>query len=147
MSVGAILTIGFGTFGSVNLLPTLGYGEAVAPTPDDQASNWQANYWVNKRRTKADEDEERRRLGILPPELAEDAQQAVWEAVQAAVEIRRGADEGSALRAAAEARKAFEDAYRQAFKDAYLEEVVAAQWEIQITRERRRRAVALLLLH
>ncbi len=117
------------------------------PAPD-QPSNWQAHYWVHsKRRTKADEDDERRRLGILPPELAEDAQKAVRDAVQAAVEIRHGADEGIALRAAARARKAFEDAYRQAFKDAYIEEMVAAQWEVQITRERRRRAVALLLLH
>lgn len=31
MSVGAILTLGFGSFGSVNLLPTLGYGESVTP--------------------------------------------------------------------------------------------------------------------
>lgn len=30
MSVGAILTLGFGSFGSVNLLPTLGYGTAGA---------------------------------------------------------------------------------------------------------------------
>lgn len=29
MSVGAILTLGLGEFGSVNLLPTLGYGGAV----------------------------------------------------------------------------------------------------------------------
>ncbi len=31
MSVGAILTIGFGTFSSVNLVTTLGYGETVGP--------------------------------------------------------------------------------------------------------------------
>lgn len=33
MSVGAILTLGLGQFGSVNLLPTLGYGAADAPVP------------------------------------------------------------------------------------------------------------------
>lgn len=115
--------------------------------PEEQASNWQANYWVNKRRTKADDDEERRRLGILPPEQQEQAEQAVRQAVQASVDVLRGDDPGAAVRAAMEARHAFEDAYRQAFKDAYIEAMVAAQWEIQITRERRRRAVALLLLH
>lgn len=30
MSVGAILTLGLGSFGSVNLLPTLGYGASTA---------------------------------------------------------------------------------------------------------------------
>lgn len=29
MTVGAILTLGFGSFGGVNLLPTLGYGSHV----------------------------------------------------------------------------------------------------------------------
>ena len=33
MSVGSILTLGFGNFGSVNLVPTLGYGESAPPTP------------------------------------------------------------------------------------------------------------------
>lgn len=31
MSIGAILTVGLGTFGSVNLLPTLGYSSGAAP--------------------------------------------------------------------------------------------------------------------
>lgn len=116
--------------------------------PEEQASNWQANYWVHsKRRTKADEDEERRRLGILPPEQQEQADQAVRQAVQASVSVLRGEDQGAAVHAAMAARQAFDDAYRQAFKDAYIHELIAAQWEIQITRERRRRAIALLLLH
>ena len=33
MSVGAILTLGFGSFGSVNLLPTLGYLSSSTPAP------------------------------------------------------------------------------------------------------------------
>lgn len=33
MSVGAILTLGFGSFGTVNLLPTLGYLSSSAPPP------------------------------------------------------------------------------------------------------------------
>lgn len=31
MTIGAILTLGFGSFGSANLLPTLGYGSHAAP--------------------------------------------------------------------------------------------------------------------
>lgn len=36
MSVGRILTLGFGTFGGVNFLPTLGYGSGtpIPPTPN-----------------------------------------------------------------------------------------------------------------
>lgn len=116
--------------------------------PEEQASNWQANYWVHsKRRTKDDEDEERRRLGILPPEQQAQADMAVREVVQASVDVQRGESTGEALRLAMEARAAFEDAYRKALKDAYTEEFVAAQWELQISRERRRRAAVLLLLH
>lgn len=120
-----------------------------APTPpaEEQASNWQANYWVHKRRTKADEDEERRRLGILPPEQQEQAEQAVREAVDASIAAQKDEDKGRAILALMEARQAFEDAYRQAFKEAYIEEMMLAEWESQITRERRRRAIALLLLH
>jgi len=33
MSVGAILTLGYGSYGSVNLVPTLGYGGGTAPAP------------------------------------------------------------------------------------------------------------------
>jgi hypothetical protein len=31
-SIAAIITLGFGTFGSVNLLPTIGYGVGAAAT-------------------------------------------------------------------------------------------------------------------
>ena len=35
MSVGTVLTLGFGSFGTVNHLPTLGYGDyGSTPTPD-----------------------------------------------------------------------------------------------------------------
>lgn len=33
MSIGAILTLGLGGFGSINLLPTLGYRAGTAPIP------------------------------------------------------------------------------------------------------------------
>ncbi len=39
MSIGAILTLGYGSFGSVNLLPTLGYSSG-APAPSKPYLKW-----------------------------------------------------------------------------------------------------------
>lgn len=33
MSIGPVLTLGFGSFSTVNFLPTLGYSSGTAPTP------------------------------------------------------------------------------------------------------------------
>lgn len=33
-SIATVVTMGYGSFGSVNLLPTLGYGIAIIPSPD-----------------------------------------------------------------------------------------------------------------
>ena len=150
MSVGAVLTLGYGSFGGINLVTTLGYGEtSVQPAPDDQPSNWQANYWVHsKRRTKEDDDEERRRLGILPPLEESAAREVVAEAVKAQAEIARETDrDGENLLAILEARREFGEIYRRAFAEAYAEELIALEWERRMNAERARRAAILLLLN
>jgi len=68
--IGAVLTLGLGSFGSVNKLPTLGYG-AGAPAPPVVPSGG-AHYtggWVDLptgRRTKEEIRESRERFGVIP---------------------------------------------------------------------------------
>lgn len=53
MSVGAILTIGYGSFGTVNLVPTLGYGGSVVPptpNPIPQGGSGHPVYHQGKRK-------------------------------------------------------------------------------------------------
>lgn len=72
MSVGRILTLGLGAFGGVNYLPTLGYtaGAAVVVTPERNAGGYLRA--SDRRRTKREIDEARRRFGInVPEEVAE----------------------------------------------------------------------------
>lgn len=40
MTIGAILTLGYGSFGSVNLLPTLGYGSGAPKPPNNAYLKW-----------------------------------------------------------------------------------------------------------
>jgi hypothetical protein len=122
----------------------LGYGSSVAPIPpiDDHGWNWQAHK-LFKHRTKWDDDEERRLLGILPPVLQGEAQQVVQVAVTASQKVVQG--ETSALLDSLEAREAYTRIYKQAFKDA-TDELISVMWMLEMKREQRRRAY-LLLLH
>lgn len=154
MSVGAILTLGLGSFGSVNLLPTLGYlSGSAAPARTDQPSNWQADYWKHpKSRTRKereeDEREERILLGILPPELRIEADQAIRDADEAQRELAAGRVEASnALGVAMQARETYENAYKQAYREAYIAAVVAEHWKEDMRRITWRRKAAILLLH
>lgn len=82
MSVGRILTLGLGAFGGVNYLPTLGYvaGEAVAVVEERPAGGFFAV--GDKRRSKRDVDEDRRRFGIsVPEEVAEVIERAAADQV------------------------------------------------------------------
>jgi hypothetical protein len=118
------------------------------PTPE-QASNWQSNPWKRNRKEEKDATKaERIRLGILPPELREVADEAVRDAVAASVESAAGrVDESKALLQSMEAREAYEQAYRDAYQSAYIAEVVAEHWREDMKRQTRRRKAAMLLLH
>lgn len=74
---GSILTLGLG--GSPSLMVTLGYGlGAYVPPPADTGAS--GGWWPSvRRRSRAEIDEERRLLGILPPKVLE----AVAEAPKA----------------------------------------------------------------
>ena len=116
----------------------------------EQASNWQANYW--KRKSKADLENlemlERIRLGILPPEIREEAIAAVIEADSASREHAAGRIESAeAVLRAMEARQAYENAYKTVYKEAYIAEVVADLWKEDMKRIMRRRKAIALLLH
>ena len=133
--------------------PTFTVTAVAPPIPPsdvvDQASNWQANYWKRKSKKERDRDEllERIRLGILPPELREEADAAVKEAVQASIGYTAGdVDGANALGVAMQARQEYEDAYRQAYKDAYVQSVVDELWAEDLRIAKRRRAAAILLL-
>lgn len=124
--------------------------DAPPPTPDDQASNWQADYWKRKSKKEQEEDEleERIRLGILPPEAKETALAAVVEADQAARQMAAGElSQSDALLRAMEAREVYENAYREVYKEAYIAEVVANLWREDMKRITRRRKAIALLLH
>lgn len=58
MSAGAILTIGLGSFGSVNLLPTLGYLSGTAPTPS--ITTW--GNMPRRRKNESDDDADIREI-------------------------------------------------------------------------------------
>ncbi len=125
------------------------FGPGVDDTPD-QPSNWQANYWPNK--SKADWDNlamlERIKLGILPPELREEADDALRDAHIAASEVAAGrADQETAIFQQLAARDAYESAYKRAYREAYIAEVVAEHWREDMKRITRRRKAAMLLLH
>ena len=121
-----------------------------AGVEQQEASNWQANYW--KRKSKADIENlemlERIRLGILPPEAREETLNAVIEADSAAREHAAGRiEDGEAVLRAMEARAAYENAYKIAYKEAYIAEVVADLWREDMKRITRRRKAIALLLH
>lgn len=134
------------------LLMNLGMYSTEGVSPD-QASNWQANYWKDNpwkhgKKSKDQIKEERIRLGILPPELREVADEAVRDATAASVELAAGrAGEQEALLQSLEAREAYENAYRKAYQEAYIAEVVAEHWREDMKRQTRRRKAAMLLLH
>lgn len=117
----------------------------------DQPSNWQADYWKyrTKKQRKEDEDEERIRLGILPPREREIADEAVQTAITASQRIvaAKGKEVGAYLLDTLEARQAYDAAYKRSYKEAYVAEVVAENWKADLKRAQRNRAVALLLLH
>lgn len=121
------------------------YGSTPIPVqPIEQASNWQAHYWLNtKRRTKQDDDDERRALGILPPELESEAEAVVTGAVNAATID----DSGARMFVAMEARQEYEDIYRKAYAAAYVETIIHDRWMADVARVKRRRAIEFLLLH
>ena len=132
-----------------------GFFGANTPSDQPQASNWQAHYWErdpfshrSKKQREEDRKAERIRLGILPPELREVADEAVRDATAAAVEVAAGrADEATAIFQQLAAREAYENAYKDAYANAYIAEVVAEHWREDMKRQTRRRKAALLLLH
>lgn len=126
-------------------------GPALAPITvvEEQASNWQANYWKHKTKKQRELEirEERIRLGILPPELARQAKKAIAQALQASVEATAGSpDPGRNVLAAMEAREKYDDAYRKVYKDAYVGQIIEF-WKRDIKREQHRRTLVTLLLH
>lgn len=76
MSSGAILTLGFGTFGGVGLLPTLGYGtSATPPTPVvvvPTSGGFEIGRLGPRRRTPEDIRQARVRFGVIPDRIIED---------------------------------------------------------------------------
>lgn len=131
--------------------PTFKVIAFVAPaTPDDHASNWQADYWKHKskKEKKRDDDDERIRLGILPPEQREEADAAVLAAASAGADVALSRiDPAAGLLEKMEARERYEKAYRDAYRDAYIESVVAEHWKEDLRIATRRRKAILLLLH
>lgn len=116
----------------------------------DQASNWQADYWRHrtKAQRKKDDDEERIRLGILPPEERIEADAAIRDVVDASVDLAMGRmDAPEALLVKMEARQRYEDIYRQAYEEAYIADIVSELWMADMKRAMRRRKAVLLLLH
>ena len=67
MTVGAILTLGFGSFGGAKLLPTLGYlsGGATPVQPTQNSGGW-IHIPTGRKRTKADVRKDREDWGVLP---------------------------------------------------------------------------------
>lgn len=103
MSVGAILTLGYGSFGSVNLVPTLGYSVGSAPPSPipDRPSNWKVwkedwrEDWREKWRKREEEEELERlerlldkQLAILPDPIDEEIRQILTGELLAEVDIR-----------------------------------------------------------
>lgn len=124
----------------------------IAPpsTQEDQASNWQADYWKrrSKKDKKRDDDDERIRLGILPPEERASADEAVAVAINAAGALDAGrVSQGEAMLAKMDAREQYEQAYREAYREAYVQSVVAEHWKEDLRIATRRRKAILLLLH
>jgi len=123
----------------------------IQPLPE-QASNWQAHYWIKSRRTKEEEElltqAERVRLGILPPELDAIAAESVKEAHMASVELAaQNVTAENAIGVLMQSRQAFEDAYVKAFKEVYTSEMIAKAWADRMKAETNRKAAMLLLLH
>lgn len=126
---------------------------SVPPAPagtDDQASNWQANYWPY--RSKADianlEMLERIKLGILPALAREEADQAVREAEEAQRELAAGnVTPESAIGVQMQARDNYDSVFKAAYKEAYIADAVAEAWRQDMKRANRRRKAAMLLLH
>lgn len=158
MSVGAILTLGFGQFGSVNLLPTLGYGDSVTPPtppvsdrgatpgwPLDKRLSWEEL----DRKLRAQVEAQRIELGIttLP-----EAQQAVSEAVIAQERAQSSVDieaKLTAARAQMEAEEMFANVYGSVRGDLERERL-SELFRMEVERERlakRRKAVLMLLLN
>jgi hypothetical protein len=132
------------------------FGGYIPPTPpvavSNQASNWQAHYWIKSRRTKEEEElltqAERVMLGILPPDLDAIAAESVKEAHLASIELAaQNVTAENALAVAMQSRQAFEDAYVKAFKEVYTSEMIAKAWTDRMKAETNRKAAMLLLLH
>jgi len=85
LSVGTVLTLGYGSFGSVNFLPTLGYGEyGTSPPPTIQPSGgYEIARLGGRRRTPEDIRRAREEFGILPARIIEDV------ALRQAEDLRR----------------------------------------------------------
>ncbi len=69
MSIGAILTLGYGSFGSVNLVPTLGYGSSSSVPPPDTSIPYGSG-----------DDDKRRRKGKTYLDLIHEAEDAALKA-------------------------------------------------------------------
>ena len=82
------------------------WGATTAVAVEDQASNWQANWWKNKvGRTQAEEDLERAKLGIIAfPDVE------VYDTIEEAPEIDKlylkGLNDGNEIKAKSRRKRA-----------------------------------------
>ena len=115
-------------------------GEPDVICPNDVVCNfslgqWRKWAWKGK---ELDEDTD-----DLPVEIRKVVIEAVKESVSASL-IK---DEREHLLAAMEAWETYNEAYKQAYKDAYIAESVKQRWFDDLRKEKRNRAITLLLLH
>ena len=103
----------------------------------EEWEKWIENKELTKDHIESIED------GILPVELKQIAVEAVKESVGASF-IN---DEREHLLAAMEAWETYNEAYKQAYKETYISETVKQRWLDDLRKEKRKRSIALLLLH
>ena len=134
MSIPAIVTRGYGSFGSIPLIVTSGFLNVVVPTqePSDVIRNFSLKSW--------------RRWLKEEPEVKRETEKAVKKAIEASKAVVQSANEAVMLLQAMEARELYEDIYRQVFQDAYVEDVVTEMWKADMLQMRNRMAIILLLL-
>ena len=148
MSVGAILTHGLGSFGDANLLVTLGFGSGapvVPPVVVAPVTESPVAYWRHRPSKRLTEEEllelirqQRIELGILPPDLPG---QAIAEPEDIAEEV------AAAVNNQVQMMEHPID-YKSIYRAAYLEaEIAIAEYRDLNRKRKRKRAVALMLLH
>ena len=113
----------------------------IAIVSTDVISNFSLGQW-RKWARKVEEDEEFDDVD-LPVELKEIAIEAVKESISAPL-IK---DERKHLLKAMEAWETYNEVYKEAYKEAYVAESVKQRWLDDRRKEKRNRAIVMLLLH